>query len=349
MANQQDNLVEFYRQLSLLVRAELPLPESLANLAESTQDQRMKAVLRDITREAGQGRSFSAALERHPRFFPRVHLRIIKAGEESGALSDVLAEVAEIARFEQSLVEKVRDSSGYPLFVTVFAAGVFLVMLRFVVRDFGVIYRGLVEDVAVPLLCRSVFALGELVVQLWPVLVVLFAGSLLVLVWLFGNSQRAGRLFRRVARSLPGADALVRDLDAARCCAVWSALIRQQTPMVDAFEATAEMIETPELANALRQLARQCAAGTRLQDALDLDDVLPDSLRLALIHTPEGELAEEVGGLKEVYVGRAEQALNRAGAIWEIAAFLGMAAFVGAVIISLFVPLIKLNFQLIGI
>jgi len=348
MRTRQDELVEFYRQLSLLVRSDLPLPGSLDGLARECENREFKAVLRALTEDAERGLPLTEAMRRHPRFFPPFHVRMVRAGEKAGTLSEVLVEVAEAARFSHSLVERVRDLVAYPVFTTVFALGVFLTMLRFVVREFGIMYRELVET-SIPLACEAVFRASEAATLFWGPAVTLYVGAILVVLWFFSGQLAAQRLLRRVVSRLPGAHGILADVDAARLCGMWSVLTARQVPLVEALEISADMTEGRELSAALLRVRDRCAAGTLLPDAVEVEDEFPGTIKLSLVHAREKSLPEELDSLKDFYAERATQAMTRVGSIWELSALLAMALVVAGVILAMFLPLIELNRQMIGI
>ena len=90
MPNRQEEFTEFYRQLALLLRAQLPLPESVRSLAASCRDRRVRAVLDQVADDVGNGLPLADALRRHAREFPAFHLRLVGAAEQAGTLPHVL-------------------------------------------------------------------------------------------------------------------------------------------------------------------------------------------------------------------------------------------------------------------
>src|SRR5687768_4040236 len=145
-----NDMVVMSRQLSTLVRAGLPLVESLYTLAGQTTNPTLKNVLNEIRQDVLSGSTFSDALAKHPKVFSELYQSLAKAGEVAGALDETLTVAAEQLDKEQELKEKVKAAFVYPAAVVVTAAGVVFFMLVFIVPVFANVYSQFKADLPAP-------------------------------------------------------------------------------------------------------------------------------------------------------------------------------------------------------
>lgn len=341
MAVAADELIEFYRQLALLVNSSLPLPEGLAGLARSCGDRRFARVLDTVAADAGAGRPLGEALARHPGVFSPFHAALVRSGERAGILPQALAEVVRLAQFNRDLVLRVREIAFYPLLVIVLAVGVCLLLLRFVLGDMGRMMAELVGSAGggLPAFSRLLFAGADGVARFWWPLAVLYVAAIVGLAWLFGPHPAARHALWQMVARLPGMGRVLWFADLARCCGLWAVFVRHQAPFPDALEVTAALVETPALRAALATAVERCRTGQDPGDALAGSGALPENVLFAFRHTPEAELAKTLDDLRDDYLENLRVAARRTAVFWETGGFLFMAMVVGGMILSLFAPL----------
>jgi len=135
--------VDFTRQLSTMINAGLPLAQSLEVLEEQTSNARMKEVVGELVGDIRGGSSFSKALERHPNIFPNVFISLVKAGEASGGLDKTLLRLAETMERQRDFQSKTKGAMVYPIVIMVAMAGVFALMMLFVMPKLSDMYENM--------------------------------------------------------------------------------------------------------------------------------------------------------------------------------------------------------------
>lgn len=336
-----DELTEFYRQLTLLVRSDLPLPESIAAVAIGCGDRTFRGVLTAVADDVRRGVPLAEALRPHPRFFPEFHVALIRSGERSGTLPDVLHEVAAIARRERAMALDVREIVAYPLLTSGFALLVLLMLLRFYLPGFGQAMTALLA-VPLPWFSAVLFGVADLVVAHWPLVLAVYGLGAATVVWLLGSGRSARRTLLRVLARLPGTRRILDSLDLARICGVSAVLVGKGAPLPEVLAVASGMTGNPAFAAGLDAARRECEAGRTLDEDAAALATLPQSVILCLQHRREGALAAELETLREYYVELATDTAHQVGLAWQLAAIGGMALVVGAVILAIFMPLIEL-------
>jgi MSHA biogenesis protein MshG len=136
----------FSRQLHTMLRAGVPILRALTGLRESSINPGFARVLADINDGLGQGRELSMCLARHPRIFDSFYLAMIRVGEMTGRLDEVLDRLAVHLDFERRAREKVKGAVRYPLFVVIALVVAVMVINLFVIPAFSKVYAGMNTD-----------------------------------------------------------------------------------------------------------------------------------------------------------------------------------------------------------
>jgi type IV pilus assembly protein PilC len=336
----RDELTEFYRELALLVRSDLPLPESVEAIAGGCAERGFRQALDAVASEVRRGAALSTAMDDHARHFPEFHRALIRSGERAGALPEALHEVAEVAQRHRALSLDFREIVAYPLATTWFAVTVLLVMLRYYLPGFGEDIRALLEA-PLPPFSALLFGLAEWVQSHGLAVLALYLLAASATVWLLSEQGSARRLLHRLLGLLPGTRDVIGSLDLARVCGVCAALMRRGLPLPEVLAAAAGMAAERRLAGRLEAMRRDCEAGRSLGESATAAG-LPASLTLSLRHTRPEDLPAEIDALREHYAHLAEASARRAGILWQVGAVLGMGLAAGGVIIALFMPMAEL-------
>ncbi len=341
----QDELIEFYRELALLVRAGLPLPQSLAGLVAPCGDRRFRRILESVAADLEKGMPLSDALRRHPACFPELHLKLIQSGEASGTLPEVLHQITHLSQWQCRVGTQFAEIAAYPLITIAMAAGLMLLMLRYYLGEFvGVIAE--IAEAPLPPFTRALFTLSRWVTAGWVPIVLLYLGAVAAVIWC-GSSGRAARQFLNgLLRRFPGTRRAPQYLDTARVSAVWAALLQRNTPLPDILLLCASMAESPALQRGLSAVRADCEAGKDLRTAV-AEGGLPQDLALALHYTDSRDLAVELEELIAHCLERAEAAAKKAALGWQVLTFAGMGVVAAIVIISFFLPMIQLYQQMV--
>ncbi|HRZ82350.1 MAG TPA: type II secretion system F family protein, partial [Candidatus Hydrogenedentes bacterium] len=121
------------RQLAVLLRAGMPLVEALSALIDQTSRMRLRAVIYEVREKVNSGRSLGDALSEHPRVFSMLYVNMVRAGETSGALEQVLLRLADILERQAKLRAQIISAVAYPAFMAVFAFGIIIFLMAVIV------------------------------------------------------------------------------------------------------------------------------------------------------------------------------------------------------------------------
>ena len=341
MATSPQDIADFYQQLALLVKADLPLPDSLRQLAAGFRQREFRQVLDQLGSDSAKGVALADLMRRHPQYFSPLHVRLVEVGEQSGTLGETLFAVGRLAREQHVLLSRLRETLAYPLFAIWFAAVIAAALLNFVIPVFHDFHTDMLGDIPPPLLTQGVFALSALVVTMWWQVVVMLLALALVALWLATGSLGADQMLYRVLAVTPGIRRVVRCLDFARLCALLGLLLDRHVPLPDALGQCAAAMEGTRLVTRLRAWADAVQRGGRFAAVIAADGAADRLFVLTVEHAPEAGLAQELTDLSRLYEQRADSIRSTVIATWTIVGFILMVLTTSAVLMSVFLPLIR--------
>ncbi|OGV78239.1 MAG: hypothetical protein A3K19_04795 [Lentisphaerae bacterium RIFOXYB12_FULL_65_16] len=342
MKPKADELIEFFHQLALLVRANMPLPDSLAGLAGNCRNPAFAHVVQQLADDVAHGLPLSDAVARHGRCFDTFHVQLLRAGERSGTLGEVLTEIARIARLEHALRTRVKEVAAYPVLTVSMAVAVLLLVLRFLFPELAATVQDMYEN-GVPALSGLLFAAADWVKAYWWGCVAVYLTAVGAVIWVFAARPGSNDPLRRCIRALPGAQRIFANHDMARASGILAVLVRHQTPLDQALSTAADLTDSPGVGRALRELAAAVRSGAPIGRRVEAAHGLDPLLLSCLAHFPENELPGELEQVREAFTERANTATVRCAAVWGSVACTAMALLVGAVVLAMFMPLIELD------
>ena len=145
-----DDLVIFARQMATLVAAGIPLIQSLDILGDQVDKEKFRLVLQRMHSDVQTGKSFSEAMQAHTKIFSPLFIHMVRAGETSGKLQEILDRVAHYFEKSSALQKKVKAALMYPMVVSLMAFAITFLMLAFVIPKFASIFDGLGAKLPAP-------------------------------------------------------------------------------------------------------------------------------------------------------------------------------------------------------
>ena len=212
---------DFLKQLALLTKSELPLPDALKQLAKENRGRKMRGLLNELSESADKGKTLSQAMEEHQETFPPFYIRMIALAEKEGTLSSVLYELANISRYQYMLVNMIRDVMLYPLITIGVAFLIVIFLSSTVIPSFKQIFDDLLCGEPLPMLTNWVLGIGVFVqnyVYEITALYIILAGFI---IWLFCNDGAGNKILLKLSRNIPFSEIIFYNFGMARLCSLW--------------------------------------------------------------------------------------------------------------------------------
>ncbi len=339
-------LALFTRQLATMLDAGLPLVLSLRTLNEQyTRGWRYRAVRNvsgDLARKIEAGMSFSEALTFHPKSFARLYVGLVRAGEASGSLNEVLNRLAEYIEKTERLKKKIKAGMTYPVVVLVIAMGITLGLMIGVVPKFAEMFDQILEGIPLPMLTQVVIGISTLLMNH---LMLLIAGSVGLIIGLkvFVSTRIGKNVFDWYVITMPPTGSLVSKIAIARFCSTLGTLLDSGVPILDALQIVRDASTNEVLVRAVSRLQSAVAGGEKLATPLEKSSIFPGMVvRMIDVGEQTGSLPTMLKRIGKTYEEEVEMALEALVSLIEPLMICFLAVIIGSIVMALFLPLIKI-------
>jgi len=232
-------LVVFFRQLSVMVEAKVPILSSLKAIKEQTTNRYMAIVVSQMVNDIQDGMAFSDAMKKHRDVFSVMSINMVKAGEASGNLRRSVEYVANSIERNYSLMTKVRGAMIYPAVVLVAFFIIGFIVISFVVPQLTVVIKDL--GIEVPWYTSVVISVGDFMNQYWWAIAIVLIGVVFAVLYYLKSSQ-GQKEWDRIKPSLPLVGGIYVDLYVARFADNLSVLLTSGIPIITALKITGSII-----------------------------------------------------------------------------------------------------------
>jgi general secretion pathway protein F len=329
------------RELATLLNAGIPLDSSLRVLERHAQQPKLKVALAAIHDSVQSGRRLSASLAAHETLFDSLYVNLIKAGEASGSLADVLERLADHRERADAFRANVVSALTYPIALAAVAVVSLFVLVAFVIPRFIPLF----EDAGAPLpvLTQVVFGIaGMLQAWWWVVAALAAAGAAAAKRWLARAANR--EKLDRWLLTAPTLGELARGTEAVRFARTLETLLRNGLSLLPALKLTQGVQRNRRVAAAIETAMTAVRSGGRLAPALAAEQVLPPlAVELMTIGEESGQLEAMLGKAAQTLETRIEQKLKRLLTLLEPMLILGLGAIIALVIVSILMAMLGLN------
>ncbi len=337
------DLVIFFRQLSTLAGANVPLVQSLDTLVEQTHNPELKRILGEVADEVEAGTRFSLALSKHPHVFHAFIVNMVKSGETAGRLADVLNYLADQTEKDYDLVSKVRSAMMYPAFIIVGMFIVGIVLLIFVIPQLTAV---LIESGAtLPLTTRMLIGASGFTKKFWWLILVF----LIVLGVGFRFALRNAEFrekFDKFKLRLPILGSLYQRIAMARLTRSLQILLSGGVDVVGALEVVSEIVGNSYYAKVVRETRRQVADGSPLTSVFADEPLIPAMVsQMLAVGEETGQLIPIMEKITSFYTREVDNAVATLVSVIEPLLMVVIGIGVGLVVSSIILPMYQLAGQ----
>jgi general secretion pathway protein F len=340
-----EDVTIFTRDLALLLRAGARINDGLELLAADRDFGRLRPVVADIRSHVVAGESFAEALSRHEALFPAMYVALIRVGEASGSLDQVLEVLADERSRTEALKRRLGDAIRYPLFVLGAAGCVLLFFLTFVLPQFASVLQDFgakVDPIILTFLNFSTFLRSNSDAVL-AIVAIVIAGSWLLL---RQPGVRAG-ISHAVAR-LPAIRQVMMSYRTSLFCRNLGVLLGSGVNLTTTLRILVDMMSTAGPSAVWSDAADRVRHGAKLSDALSDTKALPAmAVRMLRLGDETGQLPVLAGRVAEFYEAKLQRTLDRVVGIAGPAAIIVISIVVGGLIVSVMTALMSVS-QIIG-
>ena len=335
----------FTRDLALLLKASARLDDALELLANDADVGRLRPVVARLRASVLSGESFASAVAEHPSLFPAMYVALVRVGEVSGTLDQVLEMLgAERARSE-AMRRKLTDAMQYPAFVLIAAVCVMLFFILFVLPQFSSVLQdfGAKSDTALSVFIRlSDFLHANATTALLTV-----ASAIAGLWWLFRRPGTTSAVVSLAART-PGIANIFRFYRTSLFCRNLAVLLGSGVNLTATLRILVDIMAVTGNVTVWTTAADRVRHGGKLSDALLASSNMPPmAIRMLRLGEETGQLPALAGRVAEFYEAKLQRSLDRIVGIVGPLAIITISTVVGGLIVSVMTALLSVT-QLVG-
>jgi len=336
-----DDLVIFSRQMATMVNAGLPLIEGLSVLSEQMENASFRAVIRQIEQDVESGEQLFEAMAKHPKVFNELYVNLIRAGEASGMLDQILMQLATYLEKAAALARKVKAAAIYPSIIITVALGVVTLLLMKVVPVFSEIFTSFDAELpyATRLLVSASYALRDNALYIFPTIAIL--GFLLTR---YIKTPSGRYQFDALMLKAPVVGPLMRKVAVAKFTRTFATLLRAGVNILISLEIVAKTAGNKIVEQAIDQTREAIREGESIATPLKDSGVFPPMVvRMIDIGERAGALDSMLQKIADFYEEQVETAVEGLTSLMEplIICFLGVV--VGGIVIAMFLPMFNLG------
>jgi type IV pilus assembly protein PilC len=336
------HLSVFCRQFSTMVDAGVSLVRCLDVLSQQTGDPRLKKILMDIGERVEGGESLSRAMQRHPKAFSNLFIGLIKAGEVGGVLEESLQRLSHFLEKDVELRRKVKSAMTYPVLVFIMATGITTFLVYWFVPQWAKILEDLgLKSNDLPGPTKLLIAISNVVKN--QGLIVVACLVLLFFAWkLFVSTRFGRRVADRLRLKIPVFGKLHHKICMARFSRTMGTLLTSGVPILQAMETVAGTVGNTIMADAVLEARARIREGDRIGDPLEESRLFPPMVvHMIGVGEESGSLDFMLQKIADFYESEVEATLASLTAALEPIMIVGLGFVVGYIVISMFLPLVK--------
>jgi type IV pilus assembly protein PilC len=334
------DFVVFLRQFSTLIEAGILLVDAVELLAEQTESETLQQALENIADDIKAGQTLSGAMSHYPELFPVLLIQMIRSGEVSGQLDDVLERMATYYEKQHTLKQKVSTALTYPIVVASFAIIVTFFLLVAIVPVFADMYTQMGEEL--PVITQFVLGLSKFMRNFWWLFVVL--GIAMLFVYRRMRQEDKGSYYLDfISLRLPIIGDFVQKAALARMTQTLSSLLNSSVPILQAVEVTSKVVGNEVIQNVLLDSRASLERGDSLAKPMEKHWAIPPLItQMIRVGEQSGALDEMLKKVADIYEQEVNEASDKLQALIEPVLIIFLAVIVVVIVLAIVIPMFAL-------
>ncbi|MGA2229957.1 MAG: type II secretion system F family protein [Tepidisphaeraceae bacterium] len=335
------DVLQFATQIQVMVETGVTLSEALESIATQSAKPAVREIVGDVYDRVQKGETFSSALSRHPRSFPRMMVTLVAASEKSGLLAKLLGRTVNYLRDENDTLRRVRGALTYPAIMLAFTIATTCGLMTFVLPRFTAIYKS--KGATLPIVTRILMAISDVMVHDWYWLI-LGLGIIGGGAWQYGRTPSGRRMFQYAQLQVPLFGKIFQKLFLSRGLRLIGTMANSGISLPDSVRNAQTLTGNIYFQDLWERVGKQIESGKQFSAPLFESPLVPKSVA-QMLHSAEkgGRLAqvmEQVSGFAEEELKAQIVDMTR---YIEPCMVVIMGAVVGTVALGLMLPIFTIS------
>lgn len=330
-------------QMSTLVGAHVPMAEALAALVDQAEKEKLKVVLSKIKEKVNEGIPLADALSDHPKVFDDLYVQMVRAGEKSGALHEVLRRLSKFADGQVKLQGQLVGALAYPILMTIVGTVMLMGLFVGVLPRVRTLFDQLGGTEALPLITKIVFFIGDLLVGWWWAFP-LIAGSALWLWRRWVRTESGRERWDRFLLRMPLFGKMNRLVAVSRFCRTLSTLLISGVPILQALAIVERVVGNVILARAIAGASENIREGQSISIPLKQSGEFPPLVtHMIAIGEKTGELEGMLTSVADAYEEQVEATMTAVTSLLAPLMIMIMGGALFFIALGLLLPMMNLS------
>ena len=329
------------RQLATLLVAGLPLVEAIGVMVDQTEKKSVKSLMADIREEIRGGASYSAVLGSYPREFSQIYVHMVRAGEASGALDQILFRLAEFLEKQLALKHKVTNAVLYPALMLIVGGSVLFFLMTFVVPKITAVFTSLKQ--ALPWPTVVLMTISHFLADYWAVIL---AGVGLI-VWAVRRALKteAGQIKAdRWLLKVPLIGEVARMVAISRLTSTLATMLASGVQLLDAMDVAKRVMNNRVLEQAVEGARQNIREGETIAEPLKRSGEFPALVtHMIAVGERSGEMEEMLRRIGHIYDGEVDRVITRFTSLLEPIMILVMGVLVFFIVVAILLPIFEMG------
>lgn len=335
-----DEISNMTRQLSSLVKANIPLVDCLSAVSDQSENPYLKEVLADCRNQVNEGSTLQKAMLKYPKAFDNVFVSMVGAGEMSGSLDVILLRLAEFTEARSELRSKVQSAMMQPIITIIAMIGILMGMFVYILPTITTILID--QGVEIPWYTQAVIDMSDFMVSYWYLIIIsLVGGFSFFMVW---KSSATGRpIWDRILLNLPIVGKIARMIAVSRFTRTLSTLLSGGVPMLNAMDIVRNVVDNAVLASAIDDARDNIREGESIAGPLKKSEQFPPIvIHMVAIGEKTGELERMLNQVAETYDFQVKNKVEGLTSVLNPIMTVLMGGVIGFIVISVLVPMMDM-------
>ncbi|MFZ1388028.1 MAG: type II secretion system F family protein [Thiolinea sp.] len=336
------DIAHFARQMTTMMRSGVPMVQSLQMVGGGGDNIAMHDLIKKVILGIESGESFGTALSKHPQYFDRLFVNLVKAGEQAGTLETMLDKVATYKEKTEALKSKIKKAVMYPVIVIVAAVVVSSIMLIWVIPQFKEVFSSFGADL--PAFTLMVIAMSEWLQAYWWIPLVAMAIGGFAFKTALKRSTKFQRIVDRMILKIPIIGNIINLSSIARFCRTLSTMFSAGVPLVESMDSVAGSTGNSLYYDATMRMKSDTAQGLQLNVAMQTTQIFPNMVvQMTRIGEESGRLEEMLAKSADYYEEQVDDLVDTLAKQIEPLIMAVLGVVVGGLVVAMYLPIFKLG------
>jgi len=335
------DIVNFTRQIAIMINAGLTLIESLDILKKQTTKESLKKMIIDIDQEIKAGNSLSTALKKYSNYFSNLYISLVRSGEASGKLAEILLKLADNLEKEREFKGKIKGALIYPVIIIIAMLGVMFIMITFVLPRLLNLYKDF--NVDLPTTTKFLIFISSFMTKFWPIVL----GGLFLLGIIIKNylKTKEGKLFYdSMILKLPVISNVIKISSLVDITRTLSILISAGVSILESLNIVRETSDNLVYQKAFENIYKKVEKGISLGMSMKEEEIFPPILvQMTQVGEQTGHLDDTLGRISRYFEMESELAVKAMTTLIEPAILVFLGLGVGFLVMSVITPIYNLT------